>query len=119
LSTDNAKELVLAKINANTATLGMYLYGLSLGVPFESLYKIMTSPLMWRLTELTQGNFFNNDMGTYNISGSLNYLLYTPSFDRFNIADAGDNAISISEILSKKVANLEKVKEINKKLPEN
>jgi hypothetical protein len=35
LSTDNAKELVLAKINAGTASIGMYLYGLSIGIPFE------------------------------------------------------------------------------------
>ena len=38
LATDNAKELVLDKINANTYTLGMYLYGMSLGIPFKTMY---------------------------------------------------------------------------------
>ena len=35
LSTDNAKELVLAKINAGTSSIGMYLYGLSIGIPSD------------------------------------------------------------------------------------
>jgi hypothetical protein len=59
LSTDNAKELVLAKINAGTATMGMYLYGLSIGMPVADLYKMLTSPLAFRLTELTKGDTFN------------------------------------------------------------
>lgn len=78
LSTDNAKELVLAKINAGTATIGMYLYGLSIGIPFEQLFQVMTSPLAFRLAELTKGNYFNNDKGTTTITGALNYLKLEP-----------------------------------------
>ena len=69
LSTDNAKELVLAKINAGTASMGMYLYGLSIGIPFDQLYDVMTTPLAFRLTELTKGDGFNNNSGTINIIG--------------------------------------------------
>jgi hypothetical protein len=61
LSTDNAKELVLAKINAGVGTIGMYLYGLSLGMSFDAIYKIMTSPLAFRLAELTKGDVFNKE----------------------------------------------------------
>lgn len=86
LSTDNAKELVLAKINAGISTIGMYLYGLSIGVPFNELYRIMTSPLAFRLAELTKGNMFNGDPGTINIVGALRYLNQEPSqqLSRFN-----------------------------------
>ncbi len=79
LSTDNAKELVLAKINAGTSTIGMYLYGLSLGIPFDTLYKIMTSPLAFRLSELTKGDSFNEDSGTIDVIGALDYILQEPS----------------------------------------
>jgi hypothetical protein len=66
---------VLAKINAGTSTIGMYLYGLSLGIPFDTLYKIMTSPLAFRLAELTKGDSFNNDSGTIDVIGALDYIL--------------------------------------------
>ena len=78
LSTDNAKDLALSKLNAGTSTLGMYLYGLSLGVPVETLYKIMTSPLAIRLAELTRGDAFNGNSGTGNILGAISYLHKDP-----------------------------------------
>ena len=92
LSTDNAKELVLAKINAGTASIGMYLYGLSIGIPFEQLYEVMTSPLAFRLTELTKGDSFNNNPGTNNIVGALRYLTQEPvqQLYRFNNIDLSE-----------------------------
>jgi hypothetical protein len=53
----------------------MYLYGLSLGIPFDTLYKIMTSKLGFRLAELTKGDTFNNDSGTNDIIGALDYIM--------------------------------------------
>ena len=93
LSTDNAKELVLAKINAGTSSIGMYLYGLSIGIPFEQLYEVMTSPLAFRLTELTKGDSFNNNPGTNNVVGALRYLTQEPvqQLYRFNNIDLSDN----------------------------
>ena len=35
LATDNAKELCLAKLNANAKMAGMYIYGLTIGIPFR------------------------------------------------------------------------------------
>lgn len=95
LSTDNAKELVLAKINAGTSSIGMYLYGLSIGIPFEQLFQVMTSPLAFRLTELTKGDSFNFDSGTINIVGALKYLKNEPiqqilRFDRINLSEYKD-----------------------------
>jgi hypothetical protein len=37
LSTDNAKDLALAKINAGTNMMGLYLYGASIGMNFKVL----------------------------------------------------------------------------------
>lgn len=79
LSTDNAKELVLAKINAGISTIGMYLYGLSLGMSFDSIYNIMTSKLAFRLAELTKGDVFNKEQGQIDILGVLRYLRQEPT----------------------------------------
>ena len=89
LSTDNAKELALAKLNAGTQTLGMYLYGLSLGVPVDTLFKIMTSPLAFRLVELAKGDIFSGNSGCRTILGALDYLHRDPleQLARFNTFD--------------------------------
>lgn len=104
LSTDNAKELVLAKINAGTASIGMYLYGLSIGIPFEQLYEVMTSPLAFRLSELTKGDSFNNDSGTNNIVGALQYLKNEPTnnLKKFDTIDlTGTDVKKPSELFDK------------------
>lgn len=89
LSTDNAKELALAKLNAGTQTLGMYLYGLSLGVPVDTLFKIMTSPFVFRLVELAKGDIFSGNSGCGTIIGALDYLHRDPldQLARFNTFD--------------------------------
>lgn len=89
LSTDNAKELALAKLNAGTQTLGMYLYGLSLGVPVDTLFKIMTSPFAFRLVELAKGDIFSGNSGCGTIIGALDYLHKDPldQLARFNTFD--------------------------------
>ena len=79
LSTDNAKELVLAKINAGIGTIGMYLYGLSIGMSFDSIYDIMTSPLAFRLAELTKGDVFNKQEGQRDILSTMQYLRREPT----------------------------------------
>lgn len=78
LSTDNAKELALAKLNAGTITLGMYLYGLAIGVPVETLYKVMTSPIAFRLAEITKGDVFNGESSQFSILGAFNYIKTGP-----------------------------------------
>lgn len=87
LSTDNAKELALAKLNAGTITLGMYLYGLSIGVPVETLYKVMTSPIAFRLAEITKGDVFNGESSQFSILGALNYIKTGPKLNIFNNID--------------------------------
>lgn len=67
----------------------MYIYGLSIGVPVETLYQIMTSPLALRLSELTKGDIFNNNTGTGTIINAINYLHRDPTdlLARYNNID--------------------------------
>lgn len=61
LAVDNAKELKLAKLNASSEILGLYIYGVSVGIPFEKLVKIFTSNVADVLNQNIKGNIFNND----------------------------------------------------------
>ena len=90
LSADNAKKLTLAKINANTTTLGMYLYGASLGVPIETLVKIINSPLGIRLVELSQGNMFEHIKGQGKLLSAFCYMFGDrPDFGYLDTHDWG------------------------------
>ena len=112
LSTDNAKELVLAKINAGTATLGMYLYGMALGVPVDTLYKIINSKLGRRLVELTKGDYFNGEVGTRNIIGALSYFKYGPNLDKYTV-DLGEMRFdSPKKLIEKQIASFGKNKDM-------
>lgn len=57
-ATDNAKELILARINANPNTLGYYISMLSLGMDLSSIYYIMTSDLMESAIQLSSRDLF-------------------------------------------------------------
>lgn len=67
LAVDNAKDLALKKINSGTKSMGMYAYGLSLGIPLEELTTIINSPEGKLLVQLTEGCLFNNDISSFKI----------------------------------------------------
>ena len=67
IAVDNAKDLALSKINAGPRLMGMYAYGLTLGVPIEQLVKIMNSDEGRILTAMTEGCQFNNDITAFRI----------------------------------------------------
>lgn len=79
LSADNAKELKLAELNATPKTLGMYLYGISIGVPVEKLYNIINSDLGLEFSKILDGNIFNNNDGTYTLDNTFNYFESGPT----------------------------------------
>jgi len=58
LATDNAKELLLAKINAGIEFAGMHIYLLILGVSPDEVTKFMTSPEAMELKRKTENNIF-------------------------------------------------------------
>lgn len=70
LSTDNTKEPTLFKINANDLTLGLYVYGISLGLGTEEIANIMISPLALKLVQMTRVNVFEGT-GTFTLKRAL------------------------------------------------
>ena len=59
LATDNAKELVLDKINASVDTLGMYIYAIAMGVDIKKFTRFMTMPIIDKLIKLSKSNVIN------------------------------------------------------------
>ena len=78
LSTDNAKELCLAKINAGTGMLGMYLYGAAIGMDFDVVNKIIASPLGFTIAKLLNSNEFTKRQGKTSVDQALSYLFDGP-----------------------------------------
>lgn len=58
LATDNAKELSLSKLNATTKMIGMYTYGLTIGMRFEDIAKVLMSPVGDIICDMLDGNVF-------------------------------------------------------------
>lgn len=61
LATDNAKELQLAKLNAGTNMLGMYVYGISIGMDFRDISDILMSPIGFKISSMMNDNVFSDD----------------------------------------------------------
>jgi hypothetical protein len=57
-ATDNAKELVLAQINAGLDLAGNYLYLLTLGFNVKDIMAFMTSPAINTVNSLSESNMF-------------------------------------------------------------
>ena len=58
-ATDNAKELILAQINAGSDLAGIYMYLISLGFEIKDVVAFMTSPAMIIVHKLLQSNMFD------------------------------------------------------------
>ena len=87
LSTDNAKDLALAKINAGTGMISLYLYGAAIGMDFQILNKIIASPLGFTVAKLLNSDEFANKQGKLSVDSALTYLTKGPTrsdFKRFN-----------------------------------
>lgn len=83
LATDNAKELVLEKINATPDLMGMYIYLLFRGATFADSAKFMTSPIMSLIKEKAKSNIFVSGEADNNIDYSINYYLKGPKLGRY------------------------------------
>lgn len=73
-ATDNAKELILAQINAGSDLAGYYLYLLSLGFNIKDIVAFMTSPVIQTLHDLTQTNMFSDHIKELTINDIINIL---------------------------------------------
>ena len=48
-------------MNAGTGMLGMYIYGIAIGIDFDTIFEILTSPAALEISKLMRGNAFNDD----------------------------------------------------------
>ena len=58
-ATDNAKELILAKVNAGNKLASMYLFLITLGFDINDIVKFMTSPVVQFIDDITNENIFD------------------------------------------------------------
>lgn len=72
-ATDNAKELILAKINATPDLVDIYTYLTAIGVPFKEIADFMTSDDIQFVTKLGQSNIFDNGSESYNVKDAITF----------------------------------------------
>lgn len=78
LSTDNAKDPTLAKINANPEMIGLYNSGFVLGLPISFLSKIIMSPTGMAIADVQQGDIFLGYNSSRDIGRVINYIKEGP-----------------------------------------
>lgn len=78
LATDNAKELALSKLNASTKTIGMYIYGITIGMDFKDIAKILMSPTGSIVTSLLEGDVFTGKREVSKPVDVFKYFEYCP-----------------------------------------
>ena len=120
LATDNAKELQLSKLNAGIKTLGMYVYGTSIGMDINSIVKLMTSDIGLLLNDLTKSNVFTNTKGVFSIDKVFDYLETGPKdliakYDE-NIFINNEPCESYVKVLSRRLFDAKDYKLLEKKL---
>ena len=72
-ATDNAKELILDKINAGTQFARMYVYAMMTGFSIDDIVAFMTSPMAQFIDRMSQSNIFQNE-SIHNNAASAIYL---------------------------------------------
>lgn len=90
-STDNAKELILSKINATSKFVDIYTYGLMLGNDFNKIADIMKSPIFNKIVKLTETNIFNPSTSKYSLKSALEFYVNNkllPNIDSFAVIKA-------------------------------
>ena len=94
LSTDNAKDPTLAKINANPEMIGLYNAGFVLGLPIRFLANIIMSPSGMAIADVQQGDIFLGYKSSRDIGRVIDYIKRGPKL--------GPNGRTL-EILSKAI----------------
>ena len=94
LSTDNAKDPTLAKINANPEMIGLYNAGFVLGLPIRFLAKVIMSPTGMAIADVQQGDIFLGYKSSRDIGRVIDYIKHGPKL--------GPNAKTL-EILGKAI----------------
>ena len=86
LATDNAKKLSLSKLNAGTNMLGMYIYGISLGIDFRDISNIINSDAGILINNLMQGNMYNEER-PMSMGSVFDYFDIGPNLNKYDSYD--------------------------------
>jgi hypothetical protein len=81
ISTDNAKELILEKINASPALMGIYSYLTSMGLPLDVIADYMISKEVNTIAHLAESNVFTES--NMNVEKALKKLTEIPRYNKF------------------------------------
>lgn len=90
LATDNAKELVLARLNAVGENIDLYTYMFATGKTFEEAADIMRSPVFTLVQKLLEKNVFqagNERIRLHNVIGFLNGTSHLPTVNVYMLRD--------------------------------
>lgn len=70
-ATDNAKELILAKINSGTNFARMYVYAIMTGYDINDIVAFMTSPVAEFVDQMSAANIFTKDSASNNPNSAI------------------------------------------------
>ena len=82
-ATDNAKELILAKINAGTNFARMYVYAMMSGYAIDDIVAFMTSPVSEFIDGLSSPNMFQGSDANNNATSAINAAFGIIGIKRF------------------------------------
>ena len=74
-ATDNAKELILDKLNATSKFADIYTTLLSQGVPFIKIAQMMTNSAFRIVAKYSQGNIFDPNTSGFRVQTAINFVL--------------------------------------------
>lgn len=74
LATDNAKELCLAKLNANASMADMYIYGLTIGIDFKILGNLLMSDIGNVVSSYLKGSVFTDKFNLNSIDKVIDFI---------------------------------------------
>lgn len=104
-ATDNAKELILSKINATTKFADVYTYLLSIGTNLEDISKIMMSDTMMFVSRYTQSNIYDTTIQYASLENAIDFILDRRPLDGINqnVYSAFLSNTDLLEFLSTKI----------------
>lgn len=124
-ATDNAKELILSKINAGPDLAGMYMHMIMMGFDFSRIADFMTSPTVQLINDLLQSNMFDdfdpyqkkvNDVIKLIQNGpQLSDYVSNKELDKLHNADMGENIASQEDLASMSTDSPVKLKYLESK----
>lgn len=104
LSADNAKELALAKLNAGSKTISLYLYGLSIGMEFSEISDLMMGKTGRLIREIMDGDVYKETREYISVIDAISYFEKNPSnqLSKYNVSFLnGKSILSPLSFLSK------------------